>query len=107
MHLFEGSGPLWTRLRVLGRGCGPALGRLHAPTGVRFTPDGSGLVVADSYNLRVSLFRVPDMAFVQHLCTASRTDQLIDVQAWVEGCELCPRDPFDVKKFTADCWPET
>jgi hypothetical protein len=107
VHLFEGSGPLWTRLRVLGRGCGPALGRLHAPTGVRFTPDGSGLVVVDSYNLRVSLFRLPDMAFVQHLCTAPRTDQLIDVQAWVEGSELCPSDPFDVKKVTADCWPET
>jgi hypothetical protein len=39
---------------------------LHAPCGLRFTGDGTGLVVADSDNNRLSVFRVEDGSFVRH-----------------------------------------
>jgi glucose/arabinose dehydrogenase len=70
VRLFEGSGASgagWVRIRVVagefGRS-GAADGQLQRPRGLRFTTDGSGLVVADGDNGRVTLFRVEDGLFV-------------------------------------------
>ncbi len=72
VHVFEGSGASWSPVRVVAGGCrvpGRAPGQLSNPRGLRFTRDGEGLVVADMYNNRVSMFRVEDGSFVQHVAT--------------------------------------
>lgn len=68
VHLYEAREAAWERLRaVCGGGAGGAAGQLRCPRGLRWTPDGAGVVVADSANGRVSLFRAADGAFVRHL----------------------------------------
>jgi hypothetical protein len=72
VRLFEGSGAMWTAVRVVVggfRGPGIADGQLHRPLGMRFTGDGTGLAVADAGNHRVSVFRVEDGSFVRHVAT--------------------------------------
>jgi hypothetical protein len=72
VRLFEGSGTSWTAVRVLGGGFGDPgreVGQLNEPAGLRFTADGTGLVVADWRNHRVSRFRVEDGTFVRHVAT--------------------------------------
>jgi hypothetical protein len=72
VQLFEGSGATWTLLRVRWRRGGfrypgGADGQQNVPLGLRFT--GTGLVVADAGNCRVSMFRVEDGSFVRHVAT--------------------------------------
>jgi hypothetical protein len=72
VRVFEGSGAMWTAVRVVGGGFGgpgSADGQLHRPRGLRFTGDGTGLAVADWYNDRVSVFRVEDGSFARHVAT--------------------------------------
>jgi hypothetical protein len=72
VHLFEGSGARWVRVRVVAGGFGRpggADGQLNVPYGLRFTCDGAELVVADNYNKRVSVFRVEDGTFARHVAT--------------------------------------
>jgi hypothetical protein len=72
VHLFRGSGPTWTPVRVLGGGFGApgvADGQLARPYGLRFTGDGTGLAVVDTGNGRACLFRVADGSFVQHVAS--------------------------------------
>jgi hypothetical protein len=72
VRVFEGSGAMWTAVRVVGGGFGDpgsADGQLHRPSGLRFTGDGTGLVVADRGNERLSMFRVEDGSFVRHVAT--------------------------------------
>jgi hypothetical protein len=94
VHLFEGSGASWTPLQVFdgtlhGPRChvGPR-GDMYGPRGLRFTSDGSGLVVADTGNARVTLFRVEDGAFVREVATG--LDNLADVEecegGWLVAC---------------------
>ncbi len=59
VRLFEGSGAMWTAVRVLAGGFrdpGREVGQLNEPAGLRFTADGTGLVVADWRNHRVSRY---------------------------------------------------
>ena len=72
VRVFEGSGAMWTAVRVVAGGFGgpgSADGQLRCPRGLRFSCDGTGLAVADWYNNRVSLFRVEDGSFVRHVAT--------------------------------------
>jgi hypothetical protein len=84
VRVFEGSGAMWRAVRVVAGGfgtAGRAEGQLKWPFGLRFTRNGTGLAVADSYNNRVSLFRVEDGSFVRHVAT--ELDRPVDV----EECE--------------------
>jgi hypothetical protein len=66
--LYEGAGSSWTPTRVrCGLLPGPLDGQLKAPCGVRFTQDGTGLVVVDACNGRVSRFHVSDGTFAGHV----------------------------------------
>ncbi len=72
VRLFEGSGARWSAIREVAGGFGApgkSDGQLDRPLGLRFTGDGTGLVVADSGNGRGSLFRVEDGSFVRHVAT--------------------------------------
>ncbi len=72
VRLFEGSGAMWTAVRVVGGGFGgpgSADGQLHRPRGLRFSGDGTGLAVAEYVNNRVSVFRVEDGSFARHVAT--------------------------------------
>jgi hypothetical protein len=83
VHLFEGSGAAWTPLRVLAGGFerpGWSNGQLSVPFGLRFSADGTVLAVADAGNDRVSLFRVEDGSFVQHLAEGLEGPR--DVEEW-------------------------
>ncbi len=55
----------WARVRVVGvgRGSGAGDGQLLRPRGLRFSADGTRLVVADAGNVRVCCFRVSDGGF--------------------------------------------
>jgi hypothetical protein len=84
VRVFEGSGAMWTAVRVVGGGFGSpgsADGELHAPFGLRLTGDGTGLAVADRGNGRVSVFRVEDGSFARHVATG------LDAPYDVEECE--------------------
>jgi hypothetical protein len=75
VRLFEGSGVRWTAMRVVADGLedqGRADSQLYCPCGVRFTSDGTGLVVAADGKCCVSLFRVEDGSFVRHVATGLR-----------------------------------
>jgi hypothetical protein len=68
--VFEGSGAMWTAVRVVGGGFGDpgsAHGQLNRPYGLRFTADGTGLAVAVPNNGRVYMFWVCDGAFARHM----------------------------------------
>jgi hypothetical protein len=70
--VFEGSGAMWTAVRVVGGGFGSpgrAAGQLQRPMGLRFTGDGTGLAVTDAGNHRLSMFRVEDGTFERHMAT--------------------------------------
>jgi hypothetical protein len=72
VRVFEGSGATWTAVRVVAGGFGVpgrAYGQLHRPHGLRFTGDGSGLVVVESCNDRVCTFRVEDGSFMRRVGT--------------------------------------
>jgi hypothetical protein len=74
VRLFEGSGVSWSAIRVLAGGFGDpgsADGQLWMPHGLRFSVDGSELVVGDLGNARVSLLRASDGTLVRHI-TAGR-----------------------------------
>jgi hypothetical protein len=81
VRLFEGSGAMWTAVRVLAGGFGGpgcADGQLNQPFGLRFTHDGTGLAVADAWNGRLSLFHVEDGSFARHVATG--LDDPMDVE---------------------------
>ncbi len=90
VRLFEGSGAMWTALRVVAGGFGgpgSADGQLEVPRGLQFTGDGTGLVVADWRNDRVSLFRLEDGSFVQHMVTLSRPWDVEECEGgWLVAC---------------------
>jgi hypothetical protein len=58
------------------------------PYGLRFSGDGSAIVVADRYNVRVSVFGVADGGFVRHI--AKRLRNPCDVEGveggWLVSC---------------------
>jgi hypothetical protein len=76
IQIFEGSGAVWTRVRVVEY---TADGVLSRPWGLRFTrcdEDGgvddaakAAIVVADSNKGRLCMFRVRDGSFVRHVAT--------------------------------------
>jgi hypothetical protein len=91
VRMFEGSGAMWTAVRVLAGGFGgpgSADGQLYRPYGLRFTGDGTGLAVVDYCNHRVSLFRVEDGSFVRHVTTGLNWP--LDVEecegGWLVAC---------------------
>jgi hypothetical protein len=84
--VFEGSGTTWSMLRAIATGFGGpggADGQLYTPSGLRFTGDGTKLVVADEFNNRVSMFRVEDGSFERHVVTQIVSPQ--DVEEWEDG----------------------
>jgi hypothetical protein len=81
VRVFEGSGAMWTAVRVVGGRFGGSDGQLDRPYGLRLTGDGTGLVVVDSGNDRVSVFRVEDGSFVRHVATG------LSLPYDVEECE--------------------
>lgn len=89
IQLYEGSGATWMPLRVLGAGFdhpGHADGQLFCPRGMRFSGedvDDMAVVVADSWNDRVSMFRVRDGSFVRHLATDVK--DVADVEEYENG----------------------
>jgi hypothetical protein len=91
VRLFEGSGASWTAVRVLAGGFwgrGSADGQLYGPFGLRFSGDGTELVVADADNHRVSMFRVEDGAFVRQVATGlSRPYDVEECEGgWLVAC---------------------
>jgi hypothetical protein len=69
--VYRGSGAVWEAVRVIGggfRGPGERDGQLCAPTGLRFSGDGTTICVADSGRINhASVFRVGDGGFVRHI----------------------------------------
>jgi hypothetical protein len=91
VRLFEGSGAMWTAVRVVAGGVGGpgrANGQLHRPYGLRLTGDGTGLAVAGRGDGRVSMFRVEDWSFLRHV--TSGLDRPSDVEecegGWLVAC---------------------
>ena len=78
-------------MRVVGGGFGgpgSADGQLHCPRGLRFTGDGTGLVVADVGNRRVSVFRAEDGSFVRHVATGLTYPRDVEEceSGWLVAC---------------------
>jgi len=65
VRAFRGRGCAWAPLWTVDGRVGGTMpdGKLLLPAGLRFTPDGTGLVVVDSYGGRVLRFRVADGTF--------------------------------------------
>jgi hypothetical protein len=83
VKLFTGGGSDWAHLRTIGGAVGGADGQLCRPNGVSFTPDGTGVLVADLGNGRLSLFDAVDGAFVRHLATSPFSP--LCVHEWEDG----------------------
>jgi hypothetical protein len=93
VRVFEGSGASWTAIRVVAGGFGgpgSAEGQLNRPYGLRFSGDGTVLVVAEWDRDRVSVFRVEDGSFVRHVATATGLSRPQDVEecegGWLVAC---------------------
>jgi hypothetical protein len=91
VQVFEGSGAMWTAVRVVAGGFGgpgSAAGQLDPPYGLRFSDDGTGLAVADAVNGRVSVFRVEDGSFVRHVATGLSCPQDVEEYegGWLVAC---------------------
>jgi hypothetical protein len=80
VRLFEGGGASWVHVRTI---VGAAPGTLHVVYGLRFTADGTGVVMMDAGNGRVSLYRVADGTMVRHLATGLH--EAMDVEECGEG----------------------
>jgi hypothetical protein len=63
VHIYEGSGAAWTKVRVV------ASAELASPLGLRFTTDGEGLAVTSPRRNNVCFFRVSDGCFVSSVDT--------------------------------------
>lgn len=59
------------------------------PFGLRFTRDGSAILVADCWNRRASVFRVDDGGFVRHIATGlSLPYDVEEVEGgWLVACQ--------------------
>jgi hypothetical protein len=84
---------VWERVREIGGGfCGGRAdrdGQLRWPFGLRFTRDGSAILVADCWNRRASVFRVDDGGFVRHIATGlSLPYDVEEVEGgWLVACD--------------------
>ena len=103
VHMFEGSGADWTRTRTIictglgGRGGSSGSGwQLSMPMGLRFSRDGTGLVVADPCDGLLALFRVVDGSLIRPL---ARIEDPWDVeecaQGWLVTCSACGSDTVE------------
>jgi hypothetical protein len=93
VQLFAGSGARWTAVREVAGGFGGpgrADGQLSYPIGLRFSLDGTGLVVAEEGEDRVTMFRVEDGSFVRLVATG--LDGPYDVEecegGWLMACYI-------------------
>jgi hypothetical protein len=91
VHLFRGSNTGWESVLIIGGGFGGpgrADGQLRSPYGLRFSADGTELLVADAGNGRASLFRVEDGVFVRHVATGLLgPDDVEEVEGgWLVAC---------------------
>jgi hypothetical protein len=91
VRVFQGSGAMWTAVRVVAGGFmspGTADGQLFGPCGLRFTGDGAGLAVADEGSHRVTMFCVEDGSFARHVATGLSNP--LDVEecdgGWLVAC---------------------
>ena len=90
--LFEGGGVEWTRVRVVGGGefgtPGSFYSRLARPAGLRFTRDGTRLVVANFARACVNMFWVEDGTFAGNI--AEYSNRVMDVEevegGWLMAC---------------------
>ncbi len=96
VRLFRRSRKLnWVPTQVLAGGgggdLGPGLasGLLACPRGVSFTRDGTGVIVCDSNNMRLSRFRVSDGLFLDHIAHLPVYPLSIDAcwDGWVVNCQ--------------------
>ena len=99
VHLFRGGGTTWSHLRVCGAGFGApgsAMGQLHRPYGVRFSPDGSQLAIADMGNCRV----------VMHSVHPRRCSSSSSSSGAGDGAAICGCSWSLVRIVSAACvWP--
>ena len=87
VHVFKGHGTAWCPVRVIGT-FGAGAGQLTRPYGLRFAKDGSTIVVTDSLNHRISVFRADDGEFV---CTMATGLWPVDIEevgdgGWLVAC---------------------
>jgi hypothetical protein len=100
VRVYKGSmGGVWEAVRVIGGGFGgPGSrdGQLDRPKGLRFSGDGSAIVVADSNNDRASVFRVADGGFLRHMATGlSHPFDVEEVEGgWLAACWGAPQVHF-------------
>lgn len=77
--LFQGSGPCWTLVRVLGAG-------FYRPRGLRFSSDGKTVVVADAGSVSVKTYAVHDGACVRSAqLDGDKTGSPMDVEEFGPG----------------------
>jgi hypothetical protein len=89
--LFNGSGTSWTLVRIMRADCGGPrctvlCNQLVEPYGLRFTADGTGLVVASKDT--VSMFHVRDGSFVRHSATGVYNARDVEESegGWLVAC---------------------
>jgi hypothetical protein len=90
VRLYEGGGPSWTRVRTIG--CGPVDPQVRDPRGVRFTVDGSAVVVANGSGRggRVLVYEVIDGGFREVLSKCA--GKVYDVEPHDDGWFVMSRD---------------
>ncbi len=114
--VYRCNGDAWEVVRVIGGGAplgipGRGDGQLCTPCGLRFSGDGSAIVVAEFSYARASVFRVGDGGFVRHLLT--ELDYCpYDVEevegGWLAACYGSHTVEFlseDGPDFVGDGWP--
>jgi hypothetical protein len=84
VRLYEGNGPCWAPLRTLSTG-------LEAPMGLRFTQNGTRVVVVESGRGHLAVIDVADGACVSHLSTPFVPFHP-DVEEWDGGWLVTNRD---------------
>jgi hypothetical protein len=81
VRVFEGSGATWTAVRGIAGG-------FFWPCGLRFTADGLRLLVADSYNQRLSIFCARDGPLLRHIDLGVNVN-VMDVEECGSGWVMC------------------
>jgi len=88
IRLFEGSGAVWTVVREF------RSVYWYGARGLRFTADGTNLVVANPWECRVSLYHASNGSFVRHVVKG--LGYPLDVEEWDNGWLVVSGEPSPV-----------